>query len=234
MNLMLTQINQTYAEFERDFTEENFPAVFDWIKEFNQLGSFGPGGHPLSFSAPPIFQTPVSEGPKLMLVGNNNSWFDMKDSKKAKTNLEQLAGKLPVVNSYMAHNTSFGRSLRKIFGLNKGDFKGLYKLGVLQDCVGINRMWIQIGSKPKPKGLTIDMDKASKEPSPVLGETFSEYCESRTRELIRVIQPEVLVLIGKAKVLYPDDKLDGIKLIKVRHPAYNHEKEMVDAIRGNL
>ena len=231
-----TLIDQIYKDFERDFTEENFPSVFDWIEEVNRAGNFGKGGHPIALSAAPIFQTPVHANPNLMLVANNNSWFDSNNSKTAQKNLAQLVGAEPAVNSYMAHDTTFGRSMRKVFGRDKGPFSGLNKLGVLQDCVGINRLWIQIGPDDKPKGASRGMKSVAADPSPILDESFRSYCESRTRQLIEAIQPEVLVLIGsEAQTLYQHaPKPKGIKVVDARHPARGGEQKMADSIRPYL
>jgi len=231
-----TLVRNTYCDFETDFKAENFPSVFDWIEKVNQAGNFGKGGHPLSLSAAPIFQTPVTLNPKLMLVGNNNSWFDSSDSKTAQKNLAQLVGAEPRVNSYMDHDTTFARSLRKVFGRDKGSFSGLNKLGVLRDCVGINRMWIQIGPDDKPKGASRGMKSVAADPSLLLGESFKDYCESRTRKLIEAIQPKVLVLVGsEAQTLYvsaPQPK--NITVVNARHPARGGEQKMADCIRPYL
>jgi hypothetical protein len=233
---LIQLVDRTYREFEQDFTDENFPAVFNWIKQFNQSGCFGKGGHALSLSAPPIFQTPVHNRPKLMLVGNNNSWFDSKERRTAEENLNQLAGRTPTVNSYMDYDTTFGRSLRKVFGRDKGQFLGLNKLEVLRDCVGINRLWIQIGADDKPKGATRGMKSVSEDVSPAFSESFRIYCESRTRDLIKTIEPKILVLIGdKAKALYQyAEEPKGVHVVHSRHPAYGGEQEMADSIRPFL
>lgn len=229
-------IGQIYLDFERDFTAANFPSVFEWIDSFNNAGHFGKGGHPLSLSAAPIFQTPVILNPNLMLVGNNNSWFDSSDSKTAQKNLAQLVGAEPKVNSYMDHDTTFGRSLRKVFGRDKGSFSGLNKLGVLRDCVGINRMWIQIGPDDKPKGASRGMKSVAADPSLLLGESFKDYCESRTRKLIEAIQPKVLVLVGsEAQTLYVSaPQPENITVVNARHPARGGEQKMADCIRPYL
>lgn len=229
-------VDQTYRDFEKDFKAENFPSVFDWIEKVNQAGHFKNGGHPIALTAAPIFQTPARLAPKLMLVGNNNSWFDRNCSKTAQKNLAQLAGAAPRVNSYMEHDTDFGRSLRRVFGRDKGPFLGLNKLVALRDCVGINRLWIQIGSEDKPDGAPRGMKSTAAIPSPILGESFKDYCESRTRKLIEAIQPEVLVLVGaEAQTLYQRaPEPEGIAVVNARHPAYGGEQKMANCIRPYL
>ena len=69
-----------------------------------------------------------------------------------------------------------------------------------------------------------------------LGESFRDYCESRTRRLIEVIQPEILVLVGsEAKTLYQKaPKPPGIAVVEARHPAHGGEQQMADCIRPYL
>lgn len=230
-------VEQIYLEYSRDFNELNFPTVFAWLKEFNQLLNkkglaYGKAAHPLALSPHPIFQTPVTNNPKLMIVGNNNSWFHTDKRALAQQNRDELSGKLPTVNSYMDHQTSFGLSLRKIFGPAKGGFRGLGRLGILRECVGINRLWIQIGPGNKPEGLARGMDSVSKDRSPTLGVSFSDYCESRTRKLINLISPELLVLVGEpARRLYSlNEEPQGMKVVYVRHPARGGERKAAEQI----
>ena len=203
---LIQLVDRTYREFERDFTPENFPSVFDWIRQFNRqistnkTGVFGkaahPAAHPLLLSPHPIFQTPVRAKPKIMLVGNNNSWFDRSCPTQAEKNLSQLVSSAPKVNSYMDHSSDFALDMKKIFGPDKDGFEGLGKLEYLSACVGINRQWIQIGSNDKPYGLDRGMQAAARKHSLSLGQSFTEYCEIRTRALIDAIQPEILVMLG--------------------------------------
>lgn len=227
-------IERTYQEFEQDFTEVNFPSIFDWIKQFNEAGRFGKNGHPLLLSPHPIFQTVVRKEPRLMLIGNNNSWFDSNDHNRAKKNLLELANRVPDVNSYLDHHSTFGQSLRKIFGPDRGGFEGLNKLGLLRNCVGINRLWIQVGADDKPTGVTRGMKSASEDLSPTLKESFKGYCESRTRKLVELIQPEILVLVGKnAKVLYEyHEEPTDVTVVYPSHPAYGREREFAHKLRA--
>ena len=227
------RIDLTYAEFDRDFNADNFPAVFKWIEEFNAAGKYGKSGHPLLLSPPPIFQTPVYENPKLMVVADKNSWFDRKNSQRAERNLKELAGRKPTENSYTEHDGEFGRKLRKVFGPDNGNFIGVGKLSALSRCVGINRLWIQVGAEDKPGAVTKDIENASKERSLILGESFKDYCESRTRSLIQVIQPEILALVGsKAQRLYAKvDMPEGIKVIDAPYPSRGGEQKMADTLR---
>ena len=105
-----------------------------------------------------------------------------------------------------------------------------------RDCVGINRLWIQIGSEDKPDGAPRGMKSTAAIPSPILGESFKDYCESRTRKLIEAIQPEVLVLVGaEAQTLYQRaPEPEGIAVVNARHPAYGGEQKMANCIRPYL
>ena len=236
-NSTKTSAEQTYLEYARDFNELNFPSVFAWLEEFNELFhkkgfALGKAAHPLALSPHPIFQTPVTNNPQLMIVGNNNSWFHTDKSNIAQQNRDELSGQLPTINSYVDHQTPFGLSLRKIFGPPKAGFPGIGRPEMLRDCVGINRLWIQVGPVDKPKGMARGMDSVSKDSSPTLGVSFSDYCESRTRKLIDLISPELLVLVGEpARRLYRLNKEpEGIKVVYARHPARGGERKAAEQI----
>ena len=221
------EVEAIYSDFKRDFTATHFPAVFEWLNTFNtavvsaKRKHLGQAAHPLLLSPHPIFQTPVHKNPSLMLVGNNNSWFDKKSPVQAQKNLNQLVTGIPRVNSYMTHYTDFGIHMKKIFGPDKHGFRGLGRLDLLADSVGVNRLWIQIGTEDKPIGFKKGMKSASLERSPILGESFKDYCESRTRKLIQVIEPQVLVLLGTpAHGLYnKQEEPQGTQVVYSDHPA---------------
>lgn len=238
-------VERIYRELERDFTAENFPSVFDWIEQFNsevllnKMGFFGPAAHPLLLTPHPVFQTPVMARPKIMLVGNNNSWFDRRCPAQAQKNLSQLVSVAPKVNSYMDHGTDFAKELKQVFGPDKNGVQGLGKLGYLSTCVGINRLWIQIGgNKNRPEGVR-SMDSVAKDPSLALGQSFADYCETRTRKLIDAIQPEILVLLGKpAQGLYTAHAApNGCQVVKSDHPSHRKKGGVItvaNAIRPFL
>jgi hypothetical protein len=88
-----------------------------------------------------ILYTPIATiRPQLMLVGNNPSWFHRTRRKAALANLATVAEKIPVVNSFLEHDHSYSRTLRKVF-------HRLNRIDLLEGCVGLNRLWIQIGSR---------------------------------------------------------------------------------------
>ena len=230
-------VDKTYADFEKDFNAENFPSVFSWINEFNDCRAYeSSGGHPLLLKATPIFQTPVTIKPKLMLVGNNNTWFDQRSPKVAQNVLSQMVGRPPQINSYTHHDNGYALKMRKIFGPDRGGFEGLGRPDLLASCVGLNRLWMQLGPQDKPVGMSQGFESASKRDfSLLLGGSFKDYCETRTRALIEAIQPEILVLLGKpAQRLYTNRLIpNGIQLVNSDHPSNRNGGaiKVADAIR---
>ena len=72
------------------------------------------------------------------------------------------------------------------------------------------------------------MQSVAVDPSPLLSESFKDYCESRTRKLIEAIQPEVLVLVGsEAQTLHRNmPHPDNVNVVNARHPARGGEQQM--------
>ena len=104
MNELETKVLKYYQDFKRDFTEENFPQVFDLIESYNKspnwihhkLGSFV------------IFYTPIRYKPKLMIIGNNPSWFDKDDPEKGYEIVKGLMSALKNLTSLTKKRTSHG------------------------------------------------------------------------------------------------------------------------------
>ena len=123
-------VESIYADFSRDFNADNFPDVFGWLESFNdELAknpvAFGTFAHPLKLTAHPIFQTPIRLRPKIMLVGDTNSWFDKSSAKQGLINLAELSTGIPKINSYIEHRTNYSNVLQKIFGPDRNGFEGL-------------------------------------------------------------------------------------------------------------
>ena len=74
MNELEIQIQKYYDDFSRDFNRDNFPAVFELIKQHNSKNNLKRQEHSLGSFA--ILYTPVRYKPEIMMIGNNPSWFD--------------------------------------------------------------------------------------------------------------------------------------------------------------
>jgi len=235
-------VESIYADLRRDFTADNFPDVFGWLETFNaELAvnplAFSSAAHPLMLTAHPIFQTPIKFRPKIMLIGDANSWFDKSSAKRALTNLAQLSGGIPKVNSYLEHGTTYSSLLQKIFGPDRKGFEGLGKLGLLSSCVGLNRLWLQVGTKDSLEHLGLEnISSVTKRVSPTLKVSFKYYCESRTRTLIEAIAPEKLILLGaNAQAIYTQHSVpEDVVLINSRDPSRGGERAAAETIRQYL
>ena len=201
MNELETKIQKYYQDFKRDFREENFPQVFDLIESYNRspnrtqhkLGSFV------------IFYTPIRYKPKLMIIGNNPSWFDKDDPEKGYEIVKGLMKGPPRESSYLVHNHVFANRLQDAF-------VRIGRVDLLRDCVGMNRWWLQTGPE------NASWNRACRSNSFKLGQSFISYCESKTRELVSHINPKVTLLVGrKAQKLFPEKNPSNTS---IRHVAY--------------
>lgn len=186
-------IKKYYSEFRQIFNEENFPEVFKKIHEHNQKKHDSKKGeHNLGHFA--ILYTPFIHRPNIMLIGNNPSWFDKKDAIKGQEIIRKLEKHPPYINSYIKHNHVFAQKMRNIFvkKLNRGD--------LLEKCVGMNRLWLQTGSEFNTWKTSCNSYSLK------FGHSLSKYCETRTKEIIKLIEPKAVLLIGqKAQELFSSD-----------------------------
>jgi hypothetical protein len=74
MNELGMQIQKYYEDFKKDFNRGNFPDVFELIEDHNKKKNLKGQEHSLGNFA--ILYTPVRYNPKIMMIGNNPSWFD--------------------------------------------------------------------------------------------------------------------------------------------------------------
>ena len=193
-----------YTDFKRDFTRDNFPSVFDLIKKYNATKTRKRHEHDLGSFA--IFYTPVRLNPKLMMIGNNPSWFDKDNGYKGFEIVKGLMKGPPKENSYLVHNHVYAQRMQDIFGrVGRSD--------LLADCVGMNRWWLQTGSENS------SWNRACKEYSAHMNQNLYEYCETRTKRIIELVKPEVVLLVGaKAQQLSPEGDALGNSIKHVSYP----------------
>tara|TARA_Y100001970_G_scaffold39782_1_gene49028 strand:- start:286 stop:1032 length:747 start_codon:yes stop_codon:yes gene_type:complete len=207
---MEKKITAYYSRFEEIYHKENFPKWFKFINEHNkQFGSLGykcnckfcPGSrvnnkpeHELGHYA--ILQTPLCEDIKIVIVGNNNSWFDEKCAEKALKEVKPLRFKIPERNFYTVGNSKFSKSLIKAF-------RSLEAYELLQThTVGINRTWLQTG------GSSINISKMKEKM--VNGLSIVEICHIWTEEIISIMNPKLVLLLGeKAQRLFSGKAADA-------------------------
>ncbi len=209
INVIKDAIGNTYLNFSEKIRRENIPEIF---KYFTELGKSGGCIHKLGHFA--IFYTPISKlQPKLMFVGNNPSWFD-NNGPRALEIIKEMECGIPSVNSYLEHNHVFARQMRKMFG---EDQYRINRPDLLEGCVGMNRFWLQTGSKG-----TGDL---AKKPRNEEFKSIKNYCERKTKDFIRYLQPKVAVMLGgPAQEMISEDfslrmKNQGISIEKAHHPS---------------
>ena len=198
---MEEEILKYYSKFKEIYNEENYPEWFAFCNDHNkQFGDEGyklaVSGHELKHFA--ILQTKIYEEKEIIIVGNNNSWFvpgNMRESLKV---VKGLKKGIPEDNFLTKDESDYSRDLRSYFEILGEDSKKLF-----ERAIGINRFWIQTGPKCPPTELEIEMKSnfALKNEWKIL----QEKCEKWTREIIELINPQLLLLLsGAAQKLYPE------------------------------
>ena len=237
---MEDKIKDYYSKFEDIYNDKNYPKWFkfknDYNEKFGELGytcncRFCPGSrinakleHELGHYA--ILQTPLHEDVQIVIVGNNNSWFDESCGDKALKAVKSLKDDIPTRNFYTEGKSGFSKSLIKAF--NAAEASQLLKNNV----VGLNRTWLQTGgssaniSKMKEKRLGI----------PSLVDT----CHFWSEEIITIIKPQLVLLIGKeAQKLFYNQQGDahergGFFIQHCRHPSNGGQTQFTKDLKDGL
>lgn len=174
--MMMTQIESIYTRTSKFAEGPHGLMVREYLMENSSM--LHPLGKYVILYGPPQYRPP------LMLIGNNPSWFGSRET--ALANLADVAAKIPRVNSYTAHDHEFARHLKSAFQcLNRED--------LMENCVGLNRFWFQTG----PKFSSFVPRKAQ---HPFLRTAWDKtiaFCEAGTRELIDIISPRSVALVGR-------------------------------------
>jgi len=202
MNELEKKIQKYYSDFKKDFNKKNFPAVFQLIEEHNSKKN--KSYHDLGNFA--ILYTPVLYKPKIMMIGNNPSWFD-KDNPENGYKIVRELMKAPAKEcSYLVHNHVYAHRLQDAFSR-------VGRMDLLTNCVGMNRLWLQTGPENAP------WNRACKAISFELRQNLYEYCQTRTKEIINLIKPKVLLLVGaKAQGLLQGQAISNTVVKCVAYP----------------
>jgi len=204
---MEDKIKDYYSKFEDIYNDKNYPKWFkfknDYNEKFGELGytcncRFCPGSrinakleHELGHYA--ILQTPLYKDIKIVIVGNNNSWFDDKCGEKALDIAKSLKEKVPDRNFLTEGGSGFSRTLvEKFTEVNAGTL-------LRNNTVGLNRTWLQTGGSSQK----ISQMKERKIGVPSL----VDLCHKWTEDIVRIINPQLLLLLGEpAKTLFNSAK----------------------------
>ena len=219
------QIQNIYDKFSNHFYSDEFYLVrlaLEKISNSNEKYFPHELGKYIIFYSIPTFD------PDLVIIANNPSWFDRYDNKLAKQNLEDVAGKLPTVNSYKDHNHKFGNEIVKVF-------EAIGRKNWIDEVVGLNRFWIQTGGKGteelKKTIKELEIENMPLKP-PMLFKKIENICHEYTKDLIRILNPKILILLGKpAQNVFPIlqyprlDKNNNTFIIEADHPS-NRRKDM--------
>lgn len=217
-----TEIQNIYDKFHEEFYSEKYRAIRDALKKISlkrkneskflhDLGKFV------------IFYSLPSVNPKIVVIGNNPSWFHPSKSTLAKENLDDVAEKIPTINSYKEHGHKFGDALINIFN----------KIGRehwIDEIVGLNRFWIQTGGEGT-KELEKECESKKKY------QDLKNLCEKYTKKLVEVLNPKLVILLGKkAQKIYKPIinnsfyNPEGRSFILAIHPSFNKWKQTADEI----
>ena len=195
------KIKQIYGNFSNEYYSDKFDNLREALNIISKKEE-KKFPHPLGRFI--IFYSFPTANPKLVIVGNNPSWFyksktatDDKGFNIAEKNLEDVAEKIPTVNSYREHDHKFGNQMIDTF-----NYCG--KPEWIDTLVGLNRFFIQTGG-----GGTAELKKECRKLDEANENTYSEIeslCTYFTRELIDILNPKLVILIGDdaKKSTFPD------------------------------
>lgn len=191
---MEKKIKEYYSKFKEIYTEENYPEWFAHYKKHNK--KFGKEGysskeHELKHFA--ILQNPIPPKEfKIILVGKNNSWFDEGDMKKSLKIVKKIKHGIPSENYLTKKTSRYSKQLHEIF--KEPQLNTLFK----ENTVGMNRIWLQTGPSTKSiKKMKEPRNGASLEEM-IPGSSLVDKCHQWTKEIIRIINPKVLILFGNS------------------------------------
>lgn len=217
---MEEEILKYYSKFREIYNQENYPEWFAHVRKHNQE-KFGEKGfsdkeHELKHFA--ILQNPIPKEVKIILVGKNNSWFDESDMEKSLMIVKRLKYGIPSENYLTKKTSRYSKQLHKIF--NEPELSILLK----ENTLGMNRIWLQTG--PSDKSI-----KKMKEPrcgasleEYISGSSLVDKCHQWTKEIIRIINPEVVVLFGNsgdpncAWKLFNENEDEPFVIVHCNHP----------------
>ena len=191
---MEDKIIEYYSKFKEIYTKENYPQWFNFFEEHNrQFGKEGYGnkGHELKHFA--ILQNPIPlEECKVILVGKNNSWFDEYNMKNSLKIVKSLKNGIPSENYLTKKTSKYSKQLCEIF--KEPQLNILFK----ENTIGMNRIWLQTG----PSATSIEKMKEPRRGVPMeevfSGSSLVDKCHQWTKEIIRIINPKVLILFGNS------------------------------------
>ena len=94
-----TEIQNIYDKFHQEFYSQEFMAIRDALKRISLRGKNN-SKHLHDLGKFVIFYSLPTVNPKVVIIGNNPSWFHKSNPIQAEENLDDVAEKIPTINSY--------------------------------------------------------------------------------------------------------------------------------------
>lgn len=216
------EIQKIYDNFSTEFKSKEFSSVRKALSNISKNNKDDPKYlHNLGKFV--IFYSLPSVNPEIMIIGDNPSWFHKKNPFLAKKNLEDVAGKIPKINSYKIHDHTFGNQIRNVFNL-------IGKESWLDKVVGLNRFWIQTGG-----GGTKELRNESNKIEQGVINRLEKICEKNTRQMVEILSPKVAILLGKKAQnsfsFIDRSELSNIQFCDVIHPARGKWRQTASEIQ---
>ena len=220
-----TEIQNIYDKFHQEFYSQEFMAIRDALKRISLRGKNN-SKHLHDLGKFVIFYSLPTVNPKVVVIGDNPSWFHKSNSILAEENLDDVAEKIPTINSYKKHGHAFGNQLNDIFN-------AIGREHWIDEVVGLNRFWIQTGG-----GGTSELKSECKNNGKLaVYENIKNLCERYTKDLVKVLNPKLIILLGKkAQNIYKPIYNNSFYNSKRRsfifgiHPARGKWKQTADEI----
>ena len=230
---MEAKIEEYYSKFKKIYNQENYPEWFESFNSHNRDKGYNDkgyieyeDGHQLGHYA--ILQNPLPKETKIILVGKNNSWFDETSMSNSLKIVKELQDGIPSKNHLTNKKSRYSKKLQEIF--NEPELNNL----LMNHTLGMNRIWLQSG----PSDSAIKDMKASMIGT-FIGSSLVDKCNQWTKEIIRIINPEILILFGSkndsnsAHKLFREDEDEPFAIKHCYHPC-NREKDGVSLVREQI
>ena len=180
-----TQMAKIYDKFSSEYYSNKYQSLH---KALEQIALEENSPHSMSRFV--IFYSKPIMNPRIMIIGNNPSFFHhdlnkISDSGSgltlAEENYNDVAERIPTVNSYIAHEHNFGIQLKKIFD-------DILQPHWLINSVGLNSFFLQTGGKGLARLRTLSDENEFRQ--------LEAICTNLTKQIISTLKPKLLLLVG--------------------------------------
>lgn len=191
----IKSINYIYKDFKLLFNKKKCPELFEAMGAAEQ--DYFP--HSLGHFAILYTRVPREARPKLMLVGNNPSWFiDVNKNKTLNDKEKNIAlERVKILERGVPSFSSYTQQPKHRFAKRlETEYKNASVFSLLENTVGMNRFWIQTGSKPDAlKNVVLENSVSNARKNKQLDDLI-EFCAEQTKNIIKIIDPHFLIILG--------------------------------------